>query len=138
MAIKTRIEIGMDQVFARGALMLGELEPVEDFEKKRAGEVDIQLRDKETGERVWLARVIDPDPTARSAEVKVKVSSESQPVAPKAMAGSPFSQVEFEGLTVTPYISEQNGKPRLAYSFRATGVRSAKPQSPAPSKGEQE
>lgn len=118
--------------------MLGDLEPAEDFEKKRAGEVDTQMRDKESGMRVWLARVIDPDPTARSAEVKVKVSSETQPVAPKALAGSPFAQVEFEGLTVTPYISEQNGKPRLAYSFRATGVRGARPQSPTPSKGEQE
>jgi len=41
----------------------------------------------------------------------------------------PFRPVEFEGLTVTPYVEElgrdRNGnvRTRVAYSFRARGVR---------------
>jgi hypothetical protein len=30
--------------------------------------------------------------------------------------------VEFTGLTVTPYVSENSRRARLAFSFRATGV----------------
>jgi hypothetical protein len=136
MAVKTRIATSMEQVFASGALLMGEIEPLDDFDKKRAGEVDTQARDKETGDRVWVARVIDPDPEARSAEVKVKVSAEHQPVPPKAMPGLPFRPVAFEGLTVTPYISEQNGRPRLAYSFRATGLKEGKVPAPSTSGGQ--
>ena len=50
------------------------------------------------------------------------------------MAGSPFTPVEFDGMTVTPYVDTGRcqGKSkcaaRQAYSFKATGVR-------APSRG---
>lgn len=44
-----------------------------------------------------------------------------RPVPP---TGAPFEQVEFEGLTVTPYVG-QNG--RLAYSFRAMAITEPKP-----------
>jgi hypothetical protein len=53
----------------------------------------------------------------------VKVAAEHQPVPPAAVDGSPFVQVEFEGLTVTPYVDESHGRPRVAYSIRATGMR---------------
>jgi hypothetical protein len=33
----------------------------------------------------------------------------------------PFPAVEFEGLTITPYVDEKRG--RVAYSVRATGMR---------------
>ena len=54
---------------------------------------------------------------------------------PAPAAGSPFTAVEFEGMTATPYVDasrcQGNGKKcgaRQAYSLRATGVR-------APSRG---
>lgn len=74
-------------------------------------------KDKVTGERVWQCRVMDMDPElgSRSREVSIKILSNVQPVSPVG----PFQQVEFENLTVTPYVGS-NG--RLAYSFRATGM----------------
>nr|AAX38993.1 possible regulator pra-like protein [Micromonospora rosaria] len=74
-------------------------------------------KDKVTGERVWQCRVMDMDPElgSRSREVSIKILSNVQPVPPVG----PFQQVEFENLTVTPYVGS-NG--RLAYSFRATGI----------------
>jgi hypothetical protein len=74
---------------------------------------------------VWTVDVIDADPQARARTVKVKVAAEYQPTLPPASAGSPFTAVEFTGLTVTPYVNQAG---RLAYSFKATGVR-------APSRG---
>ena len=67
--------------------------------------------------------VLDGDPDARK-EVKtvtVKITAEHQPVPPEAPAGMPFRPVEFEGLTVTPYVDDKRG--RVAYSYRATGMR---------------
>jgi hypothetical protein len=55
-----------------------------DFEKR--GQGDDQLRDKETGERVWLVRLLDLDPEAgkfgAAKEFKVKVIAQQQPVPP--------------------------------------------------------
>ena len=39
---------------------------------------------------------------------------------PAKMHGFPYPAVEFEGLTITPYA---NAKGRVAYSFRAKGMR---------------
>ncbi|MFF4779112.1 plasmid replication, integration and excision activator [Microtetraspora fusca] len=83
-------------------------------------------RDKLTGELMWAVPVMDGDPTLKAAakSVSVKILSPVEPVVPAAppeMAGLPFVPVEFEGLTVTPYVaSPQN---RLAYSFKARGMR---------------
>ena len=71
--------------------------------------------------------VIDADPEARQRTVKVKVAAEVQPVLPPAAPGSPFTAVEFEGMTATPYVDSSrcqgNGKcgARMAYSLKATG-----------------
>ena len=37
----------------------------------------------------------------------------------------PFRPVEFDGLTVTPYVDDKRN--RVAYSFRATGMRAPQP-----------
>jgi hypothetical protein len=38
--------------------------------------------------------------------------------------GQPFEPVEFENLQVTPYVTDRG---RIAYSLRATGLKSARP-----------
>ncbi|WP_224387528.1 hypothetical protein [Pseudonocardia sp. ICBG1293] len=63
--------------------------------------------------------VLDADPEARRSEKTVVV---------KIAAGLPFRPVEFDELTVTPYVQETGGRPRVAYSFRAAGMRAPGPQ----------
>ncbi|SBW18298.1 hypothetical protein FDG2_0615 [Candidatus Protofrankia californiensis] len=87
---------------------------------------DAQERDKITGELVWVVRVMDADPNARagSAEVKVKIAAAVRPVPPEPLAGTPFRPVEFDGLTLTPYVDTNRGsKPRQGFALRATGMR---------------
>ena len=128
MALPSRININHGDVFQHGALGV-KIEALNDYEKVKAGVQDPQQRDKDTGQRIWLFRGIDNDPDARSSEVKVKIVADVMPPMPGApIPGTNLYPVEFEGLTVTPYVEEtKSGFTRVAYSLKATGVR--EPQS---------
>ncbi|WP_239374521.1 plasmid replication, integration and excision activator [Frankia sp. Cj5] len=124
MAVPQRIPVRFEDVFPHGAYVLG-VEPVNDFDKVKAGVADAQERDKITGVLVWAVRVMDADPNARagSAEVKVKIAAAVQPVPPEPLAGTVLRPVEFDGLTVTPYVNMNGSKPRQGLALRATGLR---------------
>ncbi len=125
-----KVPVSWELIAPHGALFLG-VEPATDFDKRGTG--DDQLRDKETGERVWLVKVLDLDPEAGkfggSKEAKVKVVAPVQPVPPtSAVPGYPPA-VEFTDVTLTPYVDSQRCKgsgpkckARLAWSIRATGM----------------
>jgi len=120
--------MSMDAVFPHGAYVAGAVEPVSDFDAPApaGGGPRRQKVDKVTGVAMWSVPVIDGDETARGAakSVKVTIVARVQPVPPDALAGLPFRPVEFDGLTVTPYVSDSNGsRPRVAYSLRASGMR---------------
>ena len=64
--------------------------------------------------------------------MKVVVLDERQPVPPPTIGGLPFRPVEFDGLTVTPYVAEGTaGRPRVAYSIRARVMRAPAAGRPA-------
>ncbi|MEV4462331.1 transcriptional regulator [Micromonospora echinofusca] len=112
----TRFTVPFEAVFPHGAVFVPDsIAEAQDFNE--ATRQRTPSKDKVTGERVWQCRVMDMDPElgSRSREVSIKILSNVQPVPPVG----PFQQVEFENLTVTPYVGS-NG--RLAYSFRATAI----------------
>ncbi|MFB9968331.1 plasmid replication, integration and excision activator [Sinosporangium siamense] len=120
-------------IFPYGCYVVGPVVPVADFEASTK-EKSVQTRDKLSGLPVWAVPVVDADPAAKTASkaIAVKIASAVEPVIPAppeqwAALGLPFVPVEFEGLTVTPYVAQQTG--RLAYSVRATGMRT--PPNPA-------
>ena len=127
------VEFGM--VFPDGAYAAGKIELVRDFDRS-SGDRIVQQVDKHTGLPLWVVEVIDADPEARQRTVKVKIAAQVQPVLPPQAAGSPFTAIEFDGMTVTPYVDASrcpgDGKKkcaaRQAFSLKATGVR-------APSRG---
>jgi hypothetical protein len=125
-----KVPVPFEYVFAHGCLCLG-VEPAIDFDRRGSG--DDQLRDKETGERVWLVKVLDLDPAAgkfgASKEVKVKVVARHQPVPPASQIPGYPPAVEFTDITLTPYVDSQRCKgaaakcrARLAWSVRATAM----------------
>ncbi|GAA5010451.1 plasmid replication, integration and excision activator [Kitasatospora paranensis] len=118
MAIRGAIPVRFEDVFPAGAFAVS-VEPVADFEASKGG-AKVQARDKTTGQPLWVVSVVDPDPEARDTSARVKVAAPVLPVLPDAAPGLPFRPVEFEGLTVTAYV---NNGGRVAYSFRASGVR---------------
>ncbi|MFF5206621.1 plasmid replication, integration and excision activator [Streptosporangium sp. NPDC000396] len=122
MAIQGPIAIGFDQVFPHGCYVVGEVEPVKDFDASTNGRF-VQARDKTAGEPVWQIAVMDADPTVKAAQktVAVKILSPVQPVPPASLPDSPFVPVEFDGMTATPYVGQNTG--RLAWSIRARAMR---------------
>lgn len=124
MALTNRFKISMIDVFPHGAYLVSDVEQVRDFDKSSPGR-PVQAVDKESGLPVWAVTALDADPEARRGDktVTVKIAARHQPIPPEAPPGLPFRPVEFEGLTVTPYVQESGSRPRVAYSLRATGMR---------------
>jgi hypothetical protein len=126
MAIRGAIPMTNEDAFAYGTFMLGGVEPMRDFDRSTR-EQAVQAVDRDTGELVWTVDVVDADPEARERTVRVKITAPVQPVPPETLPGVPFRPVEFEGLTATPYVTTTaSGRGKLAWSFRATGMRAPK------------
>jgi hypothetical protein len=116
----TRFGVNFVEVFPAGcALVPDSIGEVEDYDEKTGRRTP--AKDKLTGQRVWQVRVMDLDPELgkRARETTVKISGEAPPAPP---SGTAFERVEFDGLTVTPYVAN-NG--RMAYSLRAGAMRGA-------------
>ena len=130
MAITGGIPVEFGTAFPHGAYVCGPVEQVNDFDKSTRDN-PVQQLDKESGKRVWQVPVVDADPEARKGqhEVTVKVVADHQPVPPETVGDTPFRPVEFEGLTITPWLDDRGNRPRIAYSFKATGMRA--PTKPA-------
>ena len=135
MAMHGQIPVQFGAVFPDGAYAAGAIEMVRDFDRSTADR-PVQQADKETGLPLWVVEVIDAQENARQRTVKVKIAAQVQPVLPAPAPGSPFTAVEFDGMTATPWVDSSrcpgDGKnrcaARVAYSFKAIGVR-------APSRG---
>jgi hypothetical protein len=123
MAIKGAIQMANGDVFPQGCFVVGDVQAMRDFDRSTK-EQAVQAVDRDTGLLVWTVDVVDADPEARERTVRVKVLAPVQPVPPEAAEGVPFRPVEFDGLTATPYVvTSSSGWSRVAWSFRATGMR---------------
>src|SRR4051812_11121381 len=88
MAIQQRMRVRFEDVFPEGVGMRGTVTAVEDFDMIQAAKAegrepgDVQVRDKESGLRVWEVRVVDYDEEApkNQGEVTVKIAADVQPV----------------------------------------------------------
>ncbi|MEU8377756.1 plasmid replication, integration and excision activator [Streptosporangium sp. NPDC048865] len=118
MALQDPIPVTYTVVFPHGCYIADEVEPVKDFDASSNGRF-VQARDKQTAELVWQVAVVDGDPTLKPAQktVAVKILAPVQPVPPRPMPGLPFTPVEFNGITITPYVNAASpGRP--AYSIK--------------------
>lgn len=145
MAMPRRIPIAFGEAFPMGAFAVGEVEPMRDFDKSTRDKV-VQAIDEDSGELIWTLDVIDADDdaTKTTRSLSVRLVSTYKPLLPEMPTGMPsaFSfmrPVEFIGLSASPYVADSpmgNGKGRLAWSFRATGLKApgveAKPTKPGP------
>lgn len=122
MAVQGPFKVECGEIFPHGVGVVGAVAPLVDFDRSTP-ENRVQARDKDTGLPVWTVDVMDFDPEARERTFKVKIAAEVQPVPPDAVDGVPVRPVTLDNLTVTPYQKEVgNGRQRIAYSLRATGM----------------
>ena len=129
MAVQRRMSVRHEDVFPAGAFLVGDVEAVADFNaEKRADGSRPQQVDKDCGLLVWTVQVIDPDPEAgkRDKSVSVKILAPHRPVPPDNTSGSPFTPIEFQELTALPYVDDNGARPRIAWSFRASGMTAPK------------
>lgn len=130
MAIQQRMRVRFEDVFPEGVGMRGPVTAVEDFDLIQAAKAegrepgDVQVRDKESGLRVWEVRVVDYDEEApkNQGEVTVKIAADVQPVPPSKVEGQKLRPVEFENLTVTAWIDDRGKRPKIGWSLRAEGM----------------
>jgi hypothetical protein len=117
----SRFTVTMQDVFPHGChLVPGSVTEAQDYDEKTKRRTPAV--DKLTGKRVFQCRVVDMDPEleGRSREVVVKIIADREPAPPTR---APFEPVEFDGLQVTPYVTD---KGRMAYSLRAAGIKAAR------------
>lgn len=133
-----RVEVPSEYAFENGFAVLS-VEADVDFTMPK--DADRQKRDEKAGnQRVWVVTGIDLDPEAskfgRSAQVKVKVIGEHQPVPPASKIPGYPPVVEFVGLQFTPYVDDKKCKPvdgrahkckaQQTFSYRASGMQEFK------------
>ncbi|HOQ52426.1 MAG TPA: hypothetical protein PLF56_02305 [Micropruina sp.] len=121
MGVRGPFGVNFDEAFPHGVGIVGAVSAQRDFDKS-SGDNSVQQLDAATGKRIWVVDVMDFDPEARERTFKVKIIADVQPVPPAEVAGLPVRPVRLEGLSVTPYLKEGMGRPRIAYSLRATGL----------------
>lgn len=123
MAIARRFSIGHDQVFPHGAYLVGEVNPVSDYDRSTKDN-KVQQIDQDSGLPLWSVEVLDADPEARksSKTVTVKIPAKVQPVPPAKEGPFPFAMVVFEGLSALPYVEDNGNFSKIAWSFRAAGM----------------
>lgn len=134
MAVQRKLQVSMETVFPAGAFLVGEVEPVMDFQApQRADGSRPQQMDKESGLPMWQVAVLDADPEAANREktVVVKLIARHQPVPPANKTGMPFTPVRLAGLTLTPWVDDNGQRPRISWSIRATGFEDDAPQGKA-------
>jgi hypothetical protein len=122
MAMPRRIKVEFSEVFEHGLFMVGEVDPLKDFDKSTKDK-PVQAVDEESGLPIWAVDVIDADPQATKStrSLSIKVVARVRPVPPEAPVNGPFRPVAFEGLTALPYIDDNGNFSRIAWSYRATG-----------------
>jgi len=124
MSVQGPFKVEFNEVFPHGCGVVGEVAAMVDFDASTK-EHRVQAKDKDTGVPVWTVDVMDFDPEARERTFKVKITAPVQPVPPEQANGIPVRPVYLENLTVTPYLKDLgNGRQKIAYSLRASGMAS--------------
>lgn len=138
MGMPRRVMTRMAEAFPFGLYAVGPVEPELDFDKSTKDR-PVQARDKETDQLVWKVEVLDPDEDAKKSDrtFVVRLLAEVQPVLPQSLPGLPFTPIELENLTASPWVDTrqctgpEGGKAhrcraRQGWSFRASGVKAPK------------
>lgn len=143
-----RFEVPFDVMFPQGAYLVGEIEPMTEYQsgedRMRGRPVQPRL-DEESGLRLFKGTIADPSAEKdRDKSITVTFAAKVQPVPPAAVPGMPFRPVVLDGLTVQPRAETAGQAKWITWSVRATGLRAVdapgttgKPAATKPAAGDQ-
>jgi hypothetical protein len=121
MADPRRVALTHEERFPHGAYAVA-VSPIAEYDGER-GRTGAQSRDRESGLPLWGVEVFDPDPDARTHQVRVRLASAEEPELPPVVGvpgtGFGLRPVWFGGLVGTPYLDSNGRRPRVAWSLRA-------------------
>ncbi|NKY56162.1 hypothetical protein HGA15_08320 [Nocardia flavorosea] len=116
-----------DDAFPMGLFLLGEIEPMTEFNSDRNApkrqRLDLDAEGNGTGKRLWKATVTDPAaPNAKQASFDLVFVADQQPVpsAPEIARG--MRPIVLEGLQVKPKVTGQGEFKSIGWNIRATGI----------------
>lgn len=122
-----RFEIPFDVMFPRGLFLIGELQPLTEYQSQedKARNRPVRPRtDDVTGFPLFKGMFADPaGEKDRDKSVAIEFAAKVQPVPPAAAPGAPFTPVVLDGLTVQPR-AEMSGQAKwITWVVQATGMR---------------
>ncbi|MFC8043530.1 hypothetical protein [Nocardia sp. NPDC057353] len=117
-----------EQAFPKGLFLLGDIEPVTEFNADRSApkrqRTDVDFEGNGTGKRLWKGTITDPAAAnAKSASFEVTFVADVMPVpaAPEIVPG--MRPIELEGLEIKPKIEGDGQFKRIGWKIRATGIK---------------
>ena len=128
-----------DDAFPMGLFLLGEIEPMTEFNTDRNApkrqRLDLDAEGNGTGKRLWKATVTDPDaPNAKQASFDLVFVADVMPVPSTPELAPGMRPIVLEGLQVKPKIAGQGEFKSIGWNIRAPGIagdNSGSTQSPA-------
>ncbi|MEV4317816.1 hypothetical protein [Actinocrispum sp. NPDC049592] len=132
-----RFEIDFDTMFPHGLFLIGELQPLTEYQSQedRARNRPVRPRiDEATGFPLFKGMFADPSAEKdRDKSLSIEFAAKVQPVPPQSIPGMPFVPVRLEGLTVQPRAEASGQAKWVTWVVRATGMRAV--DAPATSRG---
>jgi hypothetical protein len=123
----TRFEIPFDTMFPQGAYLMGEIQPLTEYQSQedKARNRPVRPRiDEQTGKRLYRATIADPSAEKeRDKSIAVEIAADVQPVPPEAVGNLPFRPVVLDGLTVQPRAETSGQAKWITWVVRASGLR---------------
>jgi hypothetical protein len=133
----TRFAISFDELFPEGAYLMGDIQPLTEYQSQEDKARNRPLRpriDEATGKRLYRATIADPSAEKeRDKSISVEIAADVQPVPPETVGNLPFRPVVLEGLTVQPRAEASGQAKWIIWVVRATGVRAV--DAPATGRG---
>ncbi|MBF6356066.1 hypothetical protein IU449_16210 [Nocardia higoensis] len=116
------------EAFPKGLFLLGEIEPVTEFNRDRNApkiqKQDFDFEGNGTGKRLWKGTVTDPCASnAKNAAFDVTFVADVQPVPAVAEIVPGMTPIELEGLMVKPKVAGSGEFKSIGWTVRATGIK---------------
>ncbi|MEV4156595.1 hypothetical protein AB0J48_26590 [Nocardia salmonicida] len=116
-------------VFPQGVVLLGEIEPDQEFSSDRNApkrqKIDVDREGNGSRKRLWKATVMDPAGAgkgAKNAGFDITFVSDVMPVPASAEVMPGFRPIELEGLMLKPRVVGNGEFKSIGFYIRATGI----------------